>query len=79
MADYSATGDPDVVQKTWSGTTQIVLREYLSTFSILKNDYLELKSKANDLYADLLPIYNAGLLPTGYTTQYNQLVAFVNL
>ena len=78
MATYSGTTDSDVVVKYYSGSTQINLREYLDRFQILKDSYLQLKSSASELLDELQPIYNAGLLPSGYTTQYNQLDNFVN-
>lgn len=79
MATYSGTTNPDIIDKYYSGVTQVELRKYFDVYQSLKRDYLELKDRADLLYADLEPINNAGLLPTGYTQQYNQLVNFVNL
>jgi hypothetical protein len=78
MATYSGTTDPNIVNKYFTGTTEINLSNYLTRFNALKDGYLEIKESASKLYDELKPIYDAGLLPTGYTTQYNQLENFVN-
>lgn len=81
MADYTQTGDPNIIDKTWTGATQINIENYVNRYLEIKNDYLDgiqrSKDDATKLYNELKPIYDAGWLPTGYTTQYNQLETFV--
>jgi hypothetical protein len=81
MAEYTATGDPNIINKTFTGTTQIDIERYVERYLEIKQDYQNniaaTKADAGKLYAELKPIYDGGLLPSGYTTQYNQLETFV--
>lgn len=81
MADYYQTGDANVISKVFTGSTQVSISDYVDRYQDIKREYLDgiarSKEDAGRLYADLKPIYDAGWLPTGFTTQYNQLEAFV--
>ena len=82
MADYTPTGDPNIIEKIYTGTTQIDLTQFIDRYLDIKNEYLEgiarTKADAAKLYVDLKPIFDGGLLPSGFTTQYNQLEAFIS-
>ena len=81
MANYLETGDPNIIQKVFTGITTINLGGFISRYNEIKTQYLEdisvAKTNASKLYTDLKPIYDAGFLPTGFTTQYLQLETFV--
>ena len=81
MADYYQTGNANVISKVYTGSTQVNLSDYLQRYQDIKEEYLNgitrTKADATVLYNDLKPIYDAVWLPTGFTTQYNQLQAFV--
>lgn len=81
MADYIQTGDENIIQKIYTGTTNINLSDFIQRYQDIKQEYLDgiarTKVDATILYNDLKPIYDAGWLPSGFTTQYNQLEAFV--
>ena len=82
MATYTPTGNPDIINKAYSATTTVNIRDFIDRYQQIKQDYLNAidnaKADGQKLLDDLQPIYVAGLLPSGFTTQYNQLVAFVS-
>lgn len=81
MANYEQTGDSNIINKIFTGTTQVNISDFIQRYQDIKQEYLEgiarTKADATVLYNDLKPIYDSGWLPTGFTTQYNQLETFV--
>lgn len=58
---------------------QETLDKYNNEVGILREDLLyRLKVQAASLYHDLKPIHDAGLLPSRYEDEYNQLESFIN-
>ncbi len=106
MAEYSATGDPDVVDKTTTKTVTLTISNGVDKYLELEQRWLNriqaktvpdqetldyynesfvdteeeiIRIEAQQLYNDMNPIYEAGLLPPQYEDEYFRLKNFLGL
>lgn len=81
MADYTATGNPDIINKAFTGSTTINIQDYIIDYLRIKDEYISdnirTKEDATILYNELKPIYDAGLLPAKYNNEFQELENFI--